>query len=160
RRSEIYLGEIDRDNGPVLTTDCPGSLAETWRCKTRKNERDSGFDPLSQRLWSRSPGLQPTPSSAHLQLVAKRLAGRGVPRGSGEPPHDWTSDGETEWRWASACCGEVQPTGKPHPWISAIGEPFRSFHLPRVKSGNLTGALPCATDAQLSGKGADHVAAS
>ena len=35
-----------------------------------------------------------------------------------------------------------------------------SFHFPRVKSGNFTGALPFATDSKLSGPGALHAAAS
>ena len=33
-------------------------------------------------------------------------------------------------------------------------------HPPRVKSGNFTGALPCATDASLNGAGTLHAAAS
>jgi len=41
-----------------------------------------------------------------------------------------------------------------------MGDPLRSFHRPRVKSGNFTGALPCATDASLRGPGADQDAAS
>ncbi len=35
-----------------------------------------------------------------------------------------------------------------------------SCHLPRVKSGNFTGMLPCATDWKLSGPGALQAAAS
>lgn len=35
-----------------------------------------------------------------------------------------------------------------------------AFHFPRVKSGNFTGTLPCATDISLSGPGALTAAAS
>ena len=42
----------------------------------------------------------------------------------------------------------------------AIADADRSFHLPRVKSGNSTGALPRLTEETLSGPTADHAAAS
>ena len=41
-----------------------------------------------------------------------------------------------------------------------IEQPFRWLHNPRVKSGNLTGALPCAKEVLLKGVGTDQAAPS
>ena len=50
-----------------------------------------------------------------------------------------------------------QPT---HPPRDQASQPRFSFQRPRVKSGNLTGALPSSTEASLSGPGALQAAAS
>jgi hypothetical protein len=44
--------------------------------------------------------------------------------------------------------------------VCYMEQPLRLFHRPRVKSGNFTGALPCASEVLLSGVGDDHAAPS